>query len=411
MVGGLILAGLGGGMGLALWTASVSPTAELAAAEEALGRHDAHAARAHLDRLLAQRPHDPQARFLAAQAARRSDACADAERLLTDYEQQFGQTDASRLEWALLGVQQGDFGGEEAGLQAAVIRHHPNTPAIMEALAKGYHVAYRWPEALMTLDWLIKHDPGHLPALLLRGTILDRLRETDAAEDDFRRAVERARESAAAHGVLAGLLNRRGYTREAIYHYELARRSRLADPRALLGLARAFIDAADSATAQRLLDEILSLEPNSPDGLVERGRLAAGRGRAAEAEPFLERAVRAAPWHRDGHRLYLVVLKELGRSEAARQCEARLAELEGEDAAGGRLKLRARDTPGDAAVRWELWLWSVRNGQGEEGLAWLTEILRIDARQGQAHAALADYFDRGGQPRRAALHRAAAVKP
>ena len=49
--------------------------------------------------------------------------------------------------------------------------------------------------------------------------------------------------------------------------------------------------------------------------------------------------------------------------------------------------------------------WAVRNGQPEEEVAWLSEILRDQPRHHAAHAAFADYFDRAGQPRRTALHR------
>jgi tetratricopeptide (TPR) repeat protein len=346
--------------------------------------------------------------FLAAQAARRSDACADAERFLTAFEQASGPTDASRLEWALLGAQQGDFASDEADLRAAVGRTHPDSAAILEALAKGYHVNFRSLLALEAANRLLDLNPDHAPGLILRGTIQARMRRLDAAKEDLLRAVDLAPASAAAHAALAGLLNRLGYTREAIYHYQLAERSRPADAATRLGLARALTDAAELAEARRCLDELLAAEPGHADGLVERGRLALRQENFAEAEPQLARAVRAAPWHRDGQQLYLLALKELGRSKEALECEARLAELRAQDAIGGRLKLRARDNPRDLNVRWELWLWSLRNGDTEEGPAWLAGVLQINPRYGPAHAALADHFDRLGQPRRAALHRAAA---
>jgi Tfp pilus assembly protein PilF len=405
-VGALVLVGLA--VGLA-WRV-VWPALALAAAESALDRNDLAAARADLDCYLARWPGDEQALLLAARAARRSDACADAERLLTEHEQAFKPSDASRLEWALLGAQQGDLGGDEDRLKSYVDRNHPDTLAILEALAKGYVVSYRRQEAILTLNRLLDHSPDHVPALLLRGKVYDSLRKADEAEQDVRRAVEHAPESAAAQSALAGLLNRGGHTREAIYHYELAQRSRPADSATLLELARAFTDDAQLDEAERRLDELLAADPDHADGLVERGRLALRRGRFAAAEPFLARAVRAAPWHRDGQQLHVIALKELGRNEAASQGEARLAELRAEDGIGGRLKLRARNTPGEAAVRWDLWLWSLRNGEREEGLAWLTEILRAAPGHAQAHAALADYFDQAGQPRRAALHRAAATQ-
>ena len=46
-----------------------------------------------------------------------------------------------------------------------------------------------------------------------------------------------------------------------------------------------------------------------------------------------------------------------------------------EDGLFGRLKLRAEAEPSDTAVRWELWQWSLRNGESEKGIAWLTRSL------------------------------------
>jgi Tfp pilus assembly protein PilF len=389
----------------------VWPALELEAAERALRRNDPAAARGYLDRYLARRPGDGRALLLGARAARRADANADAERLLTAAEQAAGTTDDSRLEWALLGAQQGDFAGEEDRLRSAVDRNHPDAVLILEALAKGYDAAYRWPEAVGALGKLLELDPDHVPARLLRGTIADRIRRPETAEEDFRRAVDLAPDSAAAHIALAGLLARRGHTREAIAHYELALKSRPADPAVRIGLARTLVDNADPAGAERQLDEVLAADPDHADALVERGRLALRQKRPAEAEPFLARAVRAAPWHREGLRLHVAALKELGRSEEAARCEARIAELTAEDGISGRLRLHARDNPGDTAVRWDLWQWSLRNGQEAEGFAWLTEILRAAPKDARANAALADHFERAGQPRRAALHRVAAGPP
>src|SRR5262249_9853226 len=119
-VGGLTLAGLGAVVAWrVLW-----PAAELDAAERALRQHDLASARAPRARSRARRPNDERALLLAARAARRSGACADAERFLGVFEARAGPTDASRLEWVLLGVQQGDFAGEEGRLQAAVARKH-----------------------------------------------------------------------------------------------------------------------------------------------------------------------------------------------------------------------------------------------------------------------------------------------
>lgn len=398
----LVLAGLALGLaGRLLW-----PAGELAAAEQALARHDPHAAKAHADRYLAARPGHGPALLLGARAARRADACADAERLLAEHEAAEGPTDAARWEWALLGVQQGDFGDEER-VVAVASRPGPDAVDALEALAKGYAAAVRGTEEAAVLDRLLTLAPGHVPALVLRAASHERLRRPHAAEDDLRKAVS-LQDQPRAQAALAGLLARRGYCREAIARYELALGSLPTDAAVLLGLARAHADAAEPDRAADRLDQLLLAHPNDPDGLVERARVEVRRRRSAEAEPFLAHAVRVAPWHGDAWRLSRLAADDLGRTADVARCDAKLAELRAEDAEAGRLKLRARDNPGDAAVRWELVQWSRRNGQTAEGLAWLTEVLRITPADARARAALADYFEQAGQPRRAAQYRTAA---
>src|SRR5262249_3715764 len=97
MVAGWTLAALGVGLAGRIWYARALPAAERARHQDDLPRW----------------PHD-EALLLAARVARLSDACADAERFITAFEETFGQTAASRLEWALLGAQQGDLAGVEA---------------------------------------------------------------------------------------------------------------------------------------------------------------------------------------------------------------------------------------------------------------------------------------------------------
>jgi tetratricopeptide (TPR) repeat protein len=384
----------------------VRPDEELNAATDALRHHDPAAARIHLDRVLAENPTDRRALLLAAQAARRADDCAQAERLLTALDQGSRLSTAAEFEWLLLGVQQGDFGTEEARLRSDVDRHDPSTPEILEAMAKGYEATVQFPDALLALDALIEREPGNVPARVVRGRVRARIRQFDGAEDDLRAAVRQAPESAQAHLTLAAVLNRRGHTREAIYHFEIGRQTRPNDVAARLGLARAFADGANLPSAERTLDELLNDDPDHPDALVERARIALRQNRSADAEPLLARAIAVAPWHRDGHRLYLLALRDLGRTDAVAQEEARLAKLTAEDGFAGRLKLRARDNRDDVGTRWELYQWAVRNGDREESLAWLTEVLRADPNHAAARAAIADHFEKASQPRRSAKYRA-----
>jgi tetratricopeptide (TPR) repeat protein len=391
------------GVGAAVVARREPAAAELQAAERVLP-NDPASARIHLDRYLAREPNDGRALLLAAQAARRDGAYSDAERLLTAAEHATGSTSNTRLEWVLIGLQQGEF-AEEEWLRSLVAANHQNTPAILEAFPKGFVVAERWPEAQQAYDMLLARKPDHVPGLLGRGAVLDHQNEAAEAERDVRRAVELAPASATAHAVLGGQLIRTGRTREAIAHFERSLELRANHAATLVGLSRALADNADIPAAVQRLDQMLALQPDHVEALVERGRLALRRGQADEAEPFLAKAVRAAPWHRDGHALRLIALTDLKRTADAAACAARIAELRAEDGLFGRLKSRASDAPSDASVRWELWQWCLRNGEADRGVAWLAEILHLDPRHTQARAAFAEYFDRTGQPRRAAQYR------
>jgi len=69
------------------------------------------------------------------------------------------------------------------------------------------------------------------------------------------------------------------------------------------------------------------------------------------------------------------------------------------------LMARIQETPHDAALRYEIGMIFMRRGQTQEALRWLSGALQEDPRHRPTHAALADYFQRTGQPGPAARHR------
>src|SRR5216683_529872 len=142
--------------GLAILVPYARSRYDLRTAERAVHDQDLEAAGDHFKRSLAKWPGNSRVLFLAAQTARRLDNCAEAERLLTNYEQRHEETDEGRLEWLLLGVQQGDFDGHVQYLQSLLDANQPAAPLIQEALAKGFMSVSRWSSMLPYLNGLLK---------------------------------------------------------------------------------------------------------------------------------------------------------------------------------------------------------------------------------------------------------------
>jgi tetratricopeptide (TPR) repeat protein len=324
---------------------------------------------------------------------------------LGEYEQRRGVTAEGRLEWLLLGVQQGDLGGQDSHLESLVHANDPATPLILEALAKGFMNVARWNRMISCLDMLLKRQPGNVPALILRGKGWEGLHNSERALEDYERAVDLDPESREGRLRLADTLQRLGQVRVALAHYELLRQRQAGDPAVLLGLARCRFDSHDLDQAEELLNILLAAKPDHVAALVEQGRLALCRGQAADAEEKLSRAAALAPWHREAHRLLLSCLQTQDKGRQAEKCQVRVRELQASDSLLGRLSLRYRNSPRDASVRFELAKWAMQNGREQDGLRWLFATLIVDPQHGQAHQVLADYFEHNGQTRRSAEHR------
>ncbi len=251
----------------------------LANAEQALRRKDREAARQHLQRSLQIWPRSPRARFLAIQTARRLDSYAEAEHFLVDYERRWGETEESRLEWLLLGVQQGDLAGALPYLQSLVDAKHSATPLILEAMAKGYLRVARWSSMLICLNRLLQNEPRNAVALLLRGKRCEGIHDLEHAAQDFEHVLDLVPNCSEARLRLAETLHQQGRVREAVAQYAMLQQQAPTDRAVLLGLARCHFEAHDLDQAGEFLDSLLAAQPDDVDGLVERGRLAMSRQR------------------------------------------------------------------------------------------------------------------------------------
>jgi tetratricopeptide (TPR) repeat protein len=386
----------------------------LHAAQEALDRYDFAEAQHHLELCLKVRSSNAL-RVLASQAARRRDAYEEAEQHLAACGQMMGMTGSTALERLLLTVQQGDDLDElEALLKARTGPSHAEAPFVLEALAKGYENRFWHADALSCLNQLLERSPEHSQALLMRARIyedLARISRPAVYYNDALRDYEKAvalRSTPEARLGLAGALYRVGRPWDAMLEYERLRQERRADPEVVLGLARCRFNLHEVDEARRLLEELLERHPGHADGLLERGRLEFHAGYLSQAEEWLRQAVDAAPpIDVEPRRLLCQCLEAQQKSQETRDCLASLRESERNILRVDRIVLQANRDSHNGPLRYQAAVELLRLGREKDAVATAFLALAQDPRHGPSHALLADYFERTGQPRRAARHRRA----
>jgi predicted Zn-dependent protease len=393
------------GLGAYLAGAHLRAEYQLRAARLDLARRDFDSARRRLAFVRQVRPQNREACLLAAQAARRARDYAEAERLLGAYRDLGGDPEAAFLEADLARAQRGDLAGREGRLWARAEQGGPDAPLVLEALAQGYMATFRWGPAVGCLNRLLGDRPDDADALVWRGWVSENLQRLPAARDDYRRAVELSPANEEARLRLAEALVQLNEPKEALVHLEWLRPRRPDDPAVLLALARCQRALDRPREAEELLDRLLALRPDDPQVLAERGRLALGQGQTEEAEKWLREALKRAPFEREANYQLALCLRRRGKAKEADECLARLKQIEEDRKRLAELFQAMVAKPGDRALRREAGTLLLNNGQTQEGLRLLRTVLEEDATDRQAHAALADYYRRAGDPARAERHR------
>lgn len=401
-------------MGIAAAGAFLWARYHLHAAERALQRYVLDEAQHHLELCLRVRFRSADVHLLAAQTARRRDDYDLAEQHLQACERLGGVAKAAALERILLVTQEGDLPDMEGLRNARTAADHAESDLVLEALSKGYANRCWQEDALACLNVLLERQPENPQAWLLRARVLQSLslaHGTGALEqtalDDYERAVQ-LRPSFEARLGMAGTLYSLGRPEDAALEYEGLLQIQPAHQEVLIGLARTRFNLGDLDEARRLLDVLLTLFPDHPAALLERGLVALHAEHADEAERWMGKAAAAAlPCDCDADRLLCRCLELHGKTAEAAPVRDRLRHKEAELRRVDGLVLRANHDSQNLPLRFEAAMSLMRLGREQDGIAALFFVLEQQPQYGPAHAALADYFERTGQPRREARHRRA----
>lgn len=376
----------------------------------ALDRYHAAEAREHFSACLAIWPGHREALLLSSRAARRAGDFEAAERQIRACErldQQRGEKRGDTVfEWSLLRAAAGDIDGELETFLAQV----PIEPKLLslkfEALVEGCVRVYRIKEASENVeDWLVL-EPDNPQALYLRASIQRQIRKPQKAVPDFERVLDLDPTRDDARKFLALGLIEGGRYADALYHLQELPRRTVVDPEVTVAEARAHSFLGQADQARRLLDELLAAQPEHALALRVRGEVELHNDRPAAAEPWLRRALAAAPHEYKAHHAFMLSLERQGKTAEAKTANTeaeRLRELSERlgEIMGSKMSVR----PHDPALHAEMGSLFIKLGQPEQGVGWLQSALRKDPAFRPAHEALADHYEHSGDGARARYHR------
>ncbi|MHB1423199.1 MAG: tetratricopeptide repeat protein [Gemmataceae bacterium] len=346
--------------------------------------------------------------FQAARTARRAGLYPQAEHHLAEYQRLQGDSAeaALALERLLLQAQTGDIDGVEDVLWQYLGKKKPDSPLVLEALARGYVRVLRLSAAMNCLRRIRESDPDNIEALVLTGQTIEKGNgDTVDALKFYRAALELDPDRDDARLSLAEI-NLRDSAKRALENFEFLRKRHPDNVRVMLGLAQAHRQLGELEQARPILEAILAEEPDNTKALTELGQLAKEKGAMARAESLFRQALAADPANRDAHfRLYECLAQQHKENEAAQQY-ARYERVEKDLARMSTIvSTEMTRSPKDPKLRYELGSFYLRYGKPEIGVRWLQSALKLDPNHQPSHQALADYYQRAGDVEQAEWHR------
>jgi tetratricopeptide (TPR) repeat protein len=381
------------------WAAWQERAARRAVAEEHFDE-----AQQHLDRALRVRPRSAPANLLAARVARLRGAYAEAEQHLTRCTQANGMSEPLQLEWLLLRCQRGEVDDLAPGLWASVKGGHPESAAILEALAAVYMREGRYMDALRCLNEWVELAPDSARARDWRGWVSNQLDHRPQAISDYERALELQPERSAVRLRLAELLVESSRQAEATPHLERLRQEQPTNPEVLVALARCRMVQTRPDEARALLDAVLAEHPNHFEALLRRGELEYSERRYAEAEGWQRKALGQKPLDPEArYALHLSLRAQGGREDDAQKELARWRQdRQARDRLVRLLRTELDRKPNDPELAREAGELFLRLGEDQRGLFWLRRALALNPGHAPSLRALLAYYERTNDPDQAA---------
>jgi predicted Zn-dependent protease len=381
--------------------------AHLRAARQALDRREWSEAHEHLEACLRAWPDSPAAHLLAARALRRLEVLDDAEEHLDACRRlQGGETQAIKVERALLRVHRGDLAGAEDFLRGCVDRDDPDAVEILDVLSAALILDDRVPEAQRCLDDAVRRQPENFALQVRRAQTAQSQAWYTVAVDSLQKALDLRPDAHHVRLPLAQNLITLGRYPEALEHLEHLREHQPDNPAVVFARARCLALKGSKAQAAKLLDGLLAREPGNRSTLAERGWLCLELDRPAQAEGYLRRAEALGPPDQTILTRLSNCLRLLGKHDEARRYREEADRLRADNLLALSLARRIRqEKPNDPDLCHELACVLLRMGKQQDAVRYFHKALKKDPRHRPTHESLAAFYTKAGAFRQAAYHR------
>jgi predicted Zn-dependent protease len=383
----------------------------IAEARAALARGDIKTAREQLEEAKKVYSDSDEITFLLAQAMRRDGDLVEAERTLNEAKRLGWVKEAIDFEGTLLIVQKASqpstspnwplFEAKEPALREALRKKHPESANICEVLVPAAVARYEGGKAGYLLESWQKLQPESGRMWEWKGRLAELLRQRDRAVEAYTTALKHVPGLEQARLRLVVLLLDDNRLKEA--EEQLAGLP-AKSPDAPALRARLLVLKGDNPDeARRQLDALLAGSSNDAHLLHLRGKVELDADKAAEAEPFLEKAYRVDGYNAGLLEDYQKCLTAQGKD--AGKVQERLAAVRKDEAQVAELIPATLDSPTDPAPRRQVGEALLRLRQYPESLGWLESARVVSPSDAATHTALANYFDSVGQKALAERHR------
>jgi tetratricopeptide (TPR) repeat protein len=371
---------------------------------------DFAAAKDHLARCLEISPFNGELQFLMAQTCRRADDAESWAYHLGNARSLHWAPDQIELEQRLAEAQFGNIWGMEDQLRDEARQAPPYAKVmIVEAMIKGFLDNERPKEAYRLARAWTEDYPQDWVGWLLLGRTCQLGALFPEAIEDFERCLKINPDQPQTQLWLAETLLSQVEFDKALDHFVIYLKTHPDDPDGLIGLARCQYSLGHVDLARTTLDQLLQTNDKHALALLTRAQLEQGEAPEA-ALPWLRRAEAVAPNEPEILQNLALVLRIMHRDQEAEQYQQRKKDRDLSVRRVTELQMRlireSTDKKDTLDLRYQIGLLNLELGKVQEAQHWFQTVLWIDADHGPTLRTLADYWEKHGNPERAAQFRA-----